>query len=546
MLIYFNNFKESVEMNINLNKTAEELNSKWFKIDNTKLSLKKKKKALEKLSHYELTQQKTFLGYQMNEKFDYEKNYSQYLNIGMNNVGDPFVGGNLTLNTKFIETEVLNYFAKLWNNKERSHPLSKDDFWGYIVSMGCTEANIFGLLSGRDYLEGKYLLIDEDKEAKAKKISNSLKDIEVFLDTNLKTKYATSLKKNEFIPIAFYSQDAHYSIVKAMEVLKISTFNHEAAAKGYKSPLTKSDYPKNFSKEYLDENGWPKEVPSNEDGSIHIPALVKLVDFFASKGHPILISFNYGSTFKGAYDDVKDAVEHIVPLLKKYGLYEREMEYADGKHDTRNGFWFHVDGALGAAYMPYIEQALKQGLIKKPSKDYQFPIFDFRIKEIHSLSMSGHKYIGSPWPTGIYMSKVKYQLKPVDDPMYIGSPDTTFAGSRNAFSPLIFWEYLSNNSLKDHVKNAVKCENMAQYAFEKLKSLDINDRLWIQRSPFSLTIRMKIPNKKLVFKYSLSTEELYVNGEKREYAHIYIMKHVSKKLIHNFIKDLERSNYFIG
>lgn len=57
---------------------------------------------------------------------------------------------------------------------------------------------------------------------------------------------------------------------------------------------------------------------------------------------------------------------------------------------------------------------------------------------------------------------------------------------------------------------------------------------------------MKIPNKKLVFKYSLSTEELYVNGEKREYAHIYIMKHVSKKLIHNFIKDLERSNYFIG
>lgn len=533
-------------MNINLNKTTEELNTKWFKIDNKKLSLKKKKKALEKLSHYELTQQKTFLGYQMNEKFDYEKNYSQYLNIGMNNVGDPFVGGNLTLNTKAVETEVLNYFAKLWNNKERSHPVTKDDFWGYIVSMGCTEANIFGLLSGRDYLEGKYLLIDEDKETKAKKISNSLKDVEVFLDTNLKTKYATSPKENEFIPIAFYSQDAHYSIVKAMEVLKISTFNHEAAAKGYKSPLTKRDYPKNFSKEYLDENGWPKEVPSNEDGSIHIPALVKLVDFFASKGHPILISFNYGSTFKGAYDDVKDAVEQIVPILKKYGLYEREIEYADGKKDTRDGFWFHVDGALGAAYMPYIEEALNQGLIQKPFADYTFPVFDFRIKEIHSLSMSGHKYIGSPWPTGIYMSKVKYQLKPVDDPMYIGSPDTTFAGSRNAFSPLIFWEYLSNNSLKDHVKNAVKCENMTQYAFEKLKALDINDTLWIQRSPFSLTIRMKIPNNDLVFKYSLSTEELYVNGEKREYAHIYIMKHISKKLIHNFIKDLEKSNYFIG
>ena len=533
-------------MNINLNVTNDKLNSNYFKIDNKKMSSKKKKRALEKLSDYELTQQKTFLGYQMNEKFDYKKNYSKYLNVGMNNVGDPFVGGNLTLNTKAVETEVLNYFAKLWNNKERSNPVTKDDFWGYIVSMGCTEANIFGLLSGRDYLEGKYLLIDENKELKAKNVSNSMKNRECLLDTNFRTQYAISSKENEFVPIAFYSQDAHYSIVKAMGVMKISTFNSEASAKGYTCPLQQDDYPKDFSIEYLDENGWPKEVPSNDDGSIHIPALVKLVDFFASKGHPILISFNYGSTFKGAYDDVKNAVKQIVPILKEYGLYEREIEYDDGKKDIRNGFWFHVDGALGAAYMPYIEKALKQKLIKKPTKDYKFPIFDFRIKEIHSISMSGHKYIGSPWPTGIYMSKVKYQLKPVDDPMYIGSPDTTFAGSRNAFSPLIFWEYLSNNSLEDHVKEVVRCENMAQYAFNKLKSLDKKDKLWIQRSPFSLTIRMKIPNKKLVFKYSLSTEELYVNGKKREYAHIYIMSHVSKKLINSFIKDLEKSKYFIG
>ncbi|ADG92821.1 putative histidine decarboxylase [Arcobacter nitrofigilis DSM 7299] len=531
-------------MNINLNKTNEELSSKYFKINNEKMTLKKKEKALKKLSDYETIQKKTFLGYQMNEKFNFEKNYSKYLNIGMNNVGDPFVGGDLTLNTKSVETEVLNYFAKLWNNKERTKPLGKDDYWGYIVSMGCTEANIFGLLSARDYLEGKFLLIDEERNKKAKKISKSVKDLECIVNKNLISKYATAKNKNELIPIAFYSQDAHYSIVKAMEVLKINTLNKEANEKGYKCPLKKEDYPKNFSREYLDENGWPKEVPSNEDGSIHVPALVKLVKFFAKKGHPILISFNYGSTFKGAYDDIKGAVDQIVPILKKYGLYEREIEYEIGKKDIRNGFWFHVDGALGAAYMPYLEKALKQKLIKKPSKNYKFPIFDFRIKEIHSISMSGHKYIGSPWPSGIYMSKIKYQLKPVDDPMYIGAPDTTFAGSRNAFSPLIFWEYLSNNSMKSHIKEVVKCEEMAQYAFKKLKALDKKDKLWIQRSPLSLTIRMKIPNKKLVFKYSLSTEELYVNGEPREYAHIYIMHHVDKNLIDSFIEDLKKSNYF--
>ena len=536
-------------MNISLESNSSELDSKWFEIDDSKkMSSSRKKKALSKLENYEFTQEKNFLGYQMTEKLNYKKEYSKYLDIGMNNVGDPFVGGNLTLNTKPVEVEVLRYFANLWNNKDRSEPLKKDDFWGYIVSMGCTEANIFALLSGRDYLEGKFLLIDDEKEKKAKNLSKDLKDIECLIDSNLMSSYGTtkSKSKHKFTPIAFYSQDAHYSIVKAMEVMKIETFVSEASKMGYKCPLSKSDYPVGFSKEYINEDGWPKEVPSNEDGSIHIPALSKLVEFFASKGYPILVSFNYGSTFKGAYDDVKGAVKELVPILKKYGLYERKIEYKDEKTNTRNGFWFHVDGALGAAYMPYLEEALKQKLIKKPNKDYKFPVFDFRIKEVHSISMSGHKWIGSPWPTGIYMSRVKYQLKPVDDPMYIGSPDTTFAGSRNAFSPLIFWEYLANRSFKDHMADIIKAEELTQYTLKKLKALDPKNKVWIANSPFSLTIRMKKPSDELIFKYSLSTEELYVNGEKREYAHIYIMRHTTKKLINDFIKDLEKINYFKG
>lgn len=535
-------------MDIKLKKSKTVLKDELFSIDNKKMSKAKKEKALSELHGYEFGQKKTFLGYQVNEKIDYKTNYSDYLNISLNNVGDPFTDGNLTTNTKAVEREVLKYYAKLWNNKTREPELQKDDFWGYIVSMGCTEANIFGLLSGRDYLEGKYLLIDGEKEKRAKKLSKSVQDTECLINYNLLSSYGKikDKNKNRLHPIAFYSQDAHYSIVKAMEVLKISTFNHEASDKKYTCPLNEKNYPKDFSKEYLDKNKWPKEVPSNHDGSVHIPALVKLIEFFASKGHPILICFNYGTTFKGAYDDVKSAVEQIVPILKKYGLYEREIEYAEGKFDIRNGFWFHVDGALGAAYMPFIEEALKQNLIEKPNKNYQFPVFDFRIKEVHSISMSGHKWIGSPWPSGIYMSKVKYQLKPVDDPMYIGCPDTTFAGSRNGFSALVFWEYLSNRSYQEHVEQVVKIENLAQYTYDKLKSLDRKDKLWIQRTTFALTIRMKNPNTDLVFKYSLSEEELYVNGKKRQYAHIYIMSHVTKELIDSFINDLKKSGYFEG
>jgi len=44
-------------------------------------------------------------------------------------------------------------------------------------------------------------------------------------------------------------------------------------------------------------------------GSVDIEALEKLVDFFSSKGYPILVIFIYGTTFKVAYDDVKAAGE---------------------------------------------------------------------------------------------------------------------------------------------------------------------------------------------------------------------------------------------
>lgn len=231
-------------MNRNLKTFGVKLEDSLFRINEHKMDREKKQTALEKLHTYQFTQKKTFLGYQVNQDIDYQKNYSEYLNISLNNVGDPFVDGNLTTQTKMVEREVLKYFATLWNNPNRDDKNPKNgDYWGYVVSMGCTEANIFGLLSGRDYLEGKYLLIDEEKPKQAQSLSKCLQDIECMVDDYLITKYGTVKNENPngLIPIAFYSQDTHYSNIKAMEILKINTFNKEASLKGYQSPLDSSD-----------------------------------------------------------------------------------------------------------------------------------------------------------------------------------------------------------------------------------------------------------------------------------------------------------------
>ena len=43
-----------------------------------------------------------------------------------------------------------------------------------------------------------------------------------------------------------------------------------------------------------------------------IEKLTALITFFTGKGHPAIVVFNYGSTFKGAYDDVEKAGEAIM------------------------------------------------------------------------------------------------------------------------------------------------------------------------------------------------------------------------------------------
>jgi histidine decarboxylase len=333
-------------------------------------------------------------------------------------------------------------------------------------------------------------------------------------------------------PIAFFSQDTHYSITKIVRALEIPTF-YEIGEKEYKGqcPITS-------------DRQWPKEVPSengNEgSGAIDVDKLIQLVEFFAKTGSPPLIILNMGTSFKGAYDDVEKVSRLLKPILEQNKLYTRKVEYAPGHFDERTGYWIHVDGALGASYLPFLDKA--QDRIKE-----RIPKFDFSLPLVHSIVTSAHKFPGCPMPSGIYMTKRKYQIAPPDDPEYIGSPDTTFAGSRNAISPAVLWCYYANTSDEIEIEKALKVEETAKYAERKLKELEQNHQnsgyqLWVHRTPLSLAIIFRDPeNRDIISKYSLSQMKLKIDGEQepRKYAHIFIMPSVTKELIDKLVEDLK-------
>lgn len=491
----------------------------------------RRKELIADFKEYIDIQKRHFLGYQADQDIEYATETSQFLNYHVNNIGDPFTNGNFTINSKIMEQAVLDYYAKLWHAKPRCDT-DPDSYWGYVLSMGSSEGNIYGLWNARDYLAGRMLQVDPKPESLGR--TNYLEPLKISRENE-------EINPNAYTPVAFFSEDAHYSITKFMRVLGIATFS-EIGEKLYKgeNPLEEGE-------------SWPKEVPSQDGpagpGSIDVDKLATLVEFFAGKGYPILVICNYGSTFKGAYDDVEAVQTKLMPIFTKYGLVDRTVTYVDEqgnqKEDKRNGYWIHVDGALGASYMPFIEMAYNQGKIDKRGPD-----FDFRLPAVNSIVMSGHKWPGAPWPCGIFMTKYKYQLYPPDDPAYIGSPDTTFSGSRNGFSAIIMWDFLARHSYDDQVQRVLKCEEIVVYAETQLLLLQQDHYsdpyldLYIARTPLALTVRFRKPNDKLVAKYSLSCETLLVNGEQRDYAHLYAMTLVTKSLIDEFVKDLTAIDAF--
>ena len=485
----------------------------------------------------------SFLGYQANQHAEYSQQLSWMLDHHVNNLGDPFTEGNFTVNSKEFERDVLDYFARLWRAKT---PHSTDDgesYWGYVLSMGATEANLYGLWNARDYLKGRALVLDPTDPTRLLWVSaiaaSPVHSAEV-TDGDGGHQNDTDTG-NQCTPVAFYSADTHYSLTKAVRVLGIPTF----------AQLGKSRY----ADQCPFGGPWPDEVPSADDasgpGSIDVDKLCVLVDFFAARGYPALISLNVGTTFKGAYDPVSDIEPRIVSIMRKHGMYERDLHLPDGtphgKTITRHGFWIHVDGALGAAYLPYLRIAKQSGDQRDQRVPNLPPIpdFDFAIEHVFSISMSGHKWIGAPWPCGIYMTKTKYQLEPPDIPTYIGSPDTTFAGSRNGFSAVLLWEHLARYSQAEHVERALAAQDIAAYAVHELSALGnkLNTDLHVARTPLALTVRFLKPADKLVFKYSLSTET-YQSDTSLDYAHLFVMPGVTKELIDRLIEDLSKPDAF--
>lgn len=136
-------------------------------------------------------------GYPLVSYSNYYDGLAPFLRFQINNVGDPFISGNLAIHSRKFEVEVLDWFAKLWEIQG-----ADDEYWGYITNGG-TEGNFHGLLIGLEIFQLDTFTFDDfNEEIITTKIHTCMhageRDFHVGFYTHQRNRIIPSLKQREY------------------------------------------------------------------------------------------------------------------------------------------------------------------------------------------------------------------------------------------------------------------------------------------------------------------------------------------------------------
>ena len=208
---------------------------------------------------------------------------------------------------------------------------------------------------------------------------------------------------------------------------------------------------------------------------------------------PPIIFANMGTTMKEGADNIKK----IKKVLKDLAIPE---------------YYIHLDAAMAGMTLPFISD----------SRWYNFK------DGVQSVSISGHKLIGSPVPCGVVLalkSNVGRIARAIE---YVGTLDSTVSGSRNGFTPILLWYAIKTkgfNGLKKIVRNCTRTTEKALKIFN-----DNGVKAW--KNDDAITIVFPRPKEWVVKKWQLAVQD--------KDAHILCMPQVTEDLVKELVRDINK------
>ncbi len=233
-------------------------------------------------------------------------------------------------------------------------------------------------------------------------------------------------------------------------------------------------------------------IKSQKNGEIDYQDLAETIRIH--RDVPPIIFANIGTTMTGAVDNINK----IKQIMRDNAIHR---------------FYIHCDAALGGMILPFV---------KHPQP------FDFNAG-VDSISISGHKMVGSPIPCGIALARKANVDRIARAVEYVGTLDTTVTGSRNAITPLFLWYAIQTKGTAGFCEIIQHCQDMAEYAIKRLHKIKIP--AW--RNLNSITVVFPKCSQEILDKWQLASQH--------DIAHIITMPHVDERHIDSLIADIVAS-----
>jgi histidine decarboxylase len=211
---------------------------------------------------------------------------------------------------------------------------------------------------------------------------------------------------------------------------------------------------------------------------------------------PPVIVANIGTTMTEAVDDVPTIRE----VLQDLAIFEH---------------FIHADAALAGVPLAVSDESCGFGLGDGGA---------------HTVCISGHKFLGSPIPYGVLLTRRTLRELGGQLGSYTGSPDATITGSRSSLAPLFLWYRLHElGGARGLHERAERCRELAEYAHHRL--VDIGWEAW--RNPRSFTVVLKTPPAAVLAQWTLVTHD--------GWSHLICMPGVTRQQIDRFVTAVRTS-----
>jgi histidine decarboxylase len=229
-------------------------------------------------------------------------------------------------------------------------------------------------------------------------------------------------------------------------------------------------------------------VDTDEAGAMDLDALEREI---GQRGVPAIVFATVGTTLRGARDDI--------PGIRR----------AAGAAGVREVF-VHSDSAFGGLLAAFGE----------PPRAWAF------ADGADSVSISGHKFIGSPLPSSVVLVR-ESDAELIRRPgAAVGSDDDTISGSRDALSPLLLWYALRGLGRNGLAERARRCLEVTDHAVRRLAEAGRNPT----RVPGSNSVLFDRPDDEVMRTWHL----LDVEGR----AHLNVMPHLTVPVVDRLCADL--------